>query len=1094
MNIDKEALQTGIPGDIITYTLSYWNTGLCENGNAYNVRIIDTLPENTTFINASVPPVVEGNLLIWDIPQVDAGDSGTITVDVMINPGMPENTYYVRVYEYKKYAAVREDWIGLGGILSYDEYSVVLDETHKYWHDINEVQIHRNSEEIGDVNMALYQRCIFDDIVVEFLDNEGVGEQFKGFFRIYTHVVPGMQLSSEFTQWNEETREWNTDIYAGDTFYLFVFLENGGKGMARGIRYNFEYDIPSKDATWMYLNYCEQNAFDLYPDETGYIILAMEAPPVDFEKKYTTTVHITWKDDLGVSSATEKTFTVNVKPQPQSKVLRVEKHVVGSGEIHVGETRRIQVFIRNWSDEDQDVAFEDNIPEGLSVVEGTPEFAGTIGPQETVEVDYVLRGDAEGSYSFSGEAYYEDVYGSHKVISNLIEIQVIGTEALSLTKEISKNYLSEGEIITVSLTLRNHTEDTITEIMLVDIVPDEFTVTETFTDGAEWEGDILRYTTDTLEPTKAQIVKYAIKAPSQPGRYSMLGARTTYLIRGTKKEKTTDTIEIIVPEADPPSVDVKMDILERIPSENMEILTLQLKLSGTTAPVKNIHLHLDHGGFVVLGAEGRRENGLIYEIDTLDPGEMYITKATFKTGVGDKELSFIIDGSYRDELGLEYFFNEELPVSFVTKKPIVTAIRSLEESTLRFGYSTQLVYTVENTGEGEAVVSLRDEFPEAVGKAYSWEGRLDPGEKHSLRYTLTPERAGTFELSGVSVTYIDRFGNQYTAPSEALTLQVEGLVLVKTVEGSTVALTLTNTYSEKAFAILIEDSIPEGFDIDGTLQFNVDYLDAGESQVFSYDITAFGSAVELPAAQLAWEDIYRDRYTATSNTLTIPYEEEEEKEEEPEEEEEKQTPTSPPPSPKPPEEIEKGFDLKYLFIPITAIGIILALYYLFSRRKEEIYGIPLSEDIWPGEGEGDVWSRVEEAPRRDGKRYVPTYRMKERREITRTEELSKDDIEIQKLWRADMTVNPQRKSQVLSPVAPQKPPEGDEGREEKKFWREYIDSNKAKTLKQDLKNLEMKEKEYKERDDKKMIKEISQLKRIIIDEIRTMEGSYENIS
>ena len=1095
MGISKEAPSTGIPGDIITYTIKYQNTGLCENGNAYNVKIIDTLPENTTFINASVAPLVDGNLLIWEIPQVDPGESGEITVDVMINPAMPENSYYVRVYEYKKYAMVKEEWIGLGGIISYDDYSLILDETHKYWYDINEVQIHKGSQKKDDVNMGLYQRCVYDNIVFEFLDNSGMGEKFKGFFRIYKRVIPNINVSSEFKRWDKEKKVWDSEIYSNDKFYLFVYLknvENGlniGKGMARDISYYFESDLNCKDVTWMYLNYCEQNLFDIYPNETGYIILEMDAPPVDFEKKYSVDAHISWKDDLGNSFETEKTFNVNVKPSPTSKVLRVEKHIVGSNEMKVGETKKIQVFIRNWNEKEIYVEFEDNIPQGLSVVEGTPEFKGKIKPEETKEIDYVLKGDQEGSYSFSGEAYYEDIYGKHKVISNLIDIHVIGTEKLTLTKEISKNYLSEGEIINISLMLRNNTEDDIKDIEIVDILPEDFTLVELFDKNTEWdtENKILRYEIDKLEPTKAKIIKYAVKAPSKSGKYSFLGVRATYIINGSKKEKTTSDFDIIIPEAVPPSLNVDMKTLERIPSEDKEIITLQLTLSCGVSLIKNIHLKLDYPGFRVLDSEGRIEEGLIYDVDELNPGDEYITKATFETDVGDKELSFVLNGSYEDNIGLDYSLNKELKVSFITKKPIIKITRSVEESTIRFGYSTQIIYTIENTGEGKADIKLKDEIPDYIGNDYIWEGKLDPGEKHSLRYKITPKRAGLFELSEASLIYNDRFGNEYTGYSEKTTLEVKGLVFEKKLEENTVTLKVTNTYSEKAFDIEIEDYIPEGYETDRALSFHMNQLNSNESKEFSYIITRFGDSLELPGAKIVWKDIYQDIYEVESNGISITYEEE--KEEKEEKEEEKETPAPPATSPKPTlAKPSKKINLKYLFIPIISIIVALILYYLLSGRKEEVYGIPVSE--------GDVWAPIEEKEIEreiEGKRKLWNYKKKERDKniLNEIEKPSKEDLEIHRLWNMDLEPKRERNVRIPTPVfTAQKP----ERTEEMKFWKDYMENNKLKALKNDLKNLEIKEREYKEKGDKNMAKEISKLKKIVKNEIKEREGSYENVS
>jgi len=455
--------------------------------------------------------------------------------------------------------------------------------------------------------------------------------------------------------------------------------------------------------------------------------------------------------------------------------------------------------------------------------------------------------------------------------------------------------------------------------------------------------------------------------------------------------------------------------------------------------------------------------------------------------VGDKELSFVLNGSYEDNIGLDYSLNKELKVSFITKKPIIKITRSLEESTIRFGYSTQIIYTVENTGESKADIKLKDEIPDYIGNDYIWEGKLDPGEKHSLRYKITPKKAGAFELSEASLIYKDRFGNEYTAYSEKTIIEVRGLVFEKTLEENTVTLNVTNTYSEKAFDIEIEDYLPEGYETDRALSFHINQLSSDESKEFSYVITKFGDSLELPEAKIVWKDIYQDSYEVESNRVAISYEEEEEKEEK---EEEKETPTPPTTSPKPThEKPSKKINLKYLFIPIISIIVALILYYLFSGRKEEVYGIPVSE--------GDVWAPIEEKEiEREikGKRKVWNYKKKEREIkniLNEIDKPSKEDLEIHKLWNMDLEPKRERNVKIPTPVVTiQKP----ERTEEMKFWKDYMENNKLKALKDDLKVLEIKEKGYKEKGDKNMAKEISELKKIVKNEIKEKEGSYENVS
>lgn len=73
-------------GDTLTYTLSYTNTG---EGNATNVRLSDPIPANTTYVvnsaSANGSYDASANKLTWNIGNVAAGASGSVTFQVTVN-------------------------------------------------------------------------------------------------------------------------------------------------------------------------------------------------------------------------------------------------------------------------------------------------------------------------------------------------------------------------------------------------------------------------------------------------------------------------------------------------------------------------------------------------------------------------------------------------------------------------------------------------------------------------------------------------------------------------------------------------------------------------------------------------------------------------------------------------------------------------------------------------------------------------------------------------------------------------------------------------------------------------------------------------
>jgi uncharacterized repeat protein (TIGR01451 family) len=83
-------VSTADPGDAITYTLDYENSG---SGNAGNVTIVDTLPADVEFVSASLTPdSIVGNVLTWDLGVVGALTNGSITIYAKVTPGTPDKT------------------------------------------------------------------------------------------------------------------------------------------------------------------------------------------------------------------------------------------------------------------------------------------------------------------------------------------------------------------------------------------------------------------------------------------------------------------------------------------------------------------------------------------------------------------------------------------------------------------------------------------------------------------------------------------------------------------------------------------------------------------------------------------------------------------------------------------------------------------------------------------------------------------------------------------------------------------------------------------------------------------------------------------
>jgi uncharacterized repeat protein (TIGR01451 family) len=90
MTVSKYAnVSTAAPGDVITYTITYKNTG---TGTAGHVWINDTIPADTTFVSASPGYTsVSGDTYTWHITNVATG-AYTITIKVRVDTGTPDKT------------------------------------------------------------------------------------------------------------------------------------------------------------------------------------------------------------------------------------------------------------------------------------------------------------------------------------------------------------------------------------------------------------------------------------------------------------------------------------------------------------------------------------------------------------------------------------------------------------------------------------------------------------------------------------------------------------------------------------------------------------------------------------------------------------------------------------------------------------------------------------------------------------------------------------------------------------------------------------------------------------------------------------------
>ncbi len=70
------------PGDTISYLLEFANQG---NASAESVSIEDTIPLNTTFVSSTGGGQLVGNLVTWDLGQLQPSESGSVSLTVLVS-------------------------------------------------------------------------------------------------------------------------------------------------------------------------------------------------------------------------------------------------------------------------------------------------------------------------------------------------------------------------------------------------------------------------------------------------------------------------------------------------------------------------------------------------------------------------------------------------------------------------------------------------------------------------------------------------------------------------------------------------------------------------------------------------------------------------------------------------------------------------------------------------------------------------------------------------------------------------------------------------------------------------------------------------
>jgi uncharacterized repeat protein (TIGR01451 family) len=999
MTIGKEGPAAQGAGTI-HYKITVVNRGFGPYADAFNIVVIDKIPKyvSAPFNITSTNPFViintfdsdgDGTIdtIMWTLDQLVAGDSFQLGFDVTIEiEEVPYNCYRLKVFTYDLYRPEQDRFLGMGGIARVGEYKITPEDVTEVIKDAVFTQIMKGAERLENYLIKIFESKIYDKKFY-FQFSEFSEKDRSARFELFSSVAPAMDLNIYWGILEQTAMETGSpQIYSGDLFLAHVLLRNDGDGTASEISYELDApDFNPTDMTWVY-DLEKHLKLEIGPGEQAGLLFLMNAPSVSHETTFPVKVKITYSDGLDVQTET-KTVYMNVLSERRASVSLKKTIVEGKSvvketgkevaDMRVGEERTITAYIKNLSEDTiKQVHYIDQIPPGLEVVEGHAEWMGTLEPGESVKVTYKIKVKQIGVYQFRGKTFYKDERDHvYEGVSNVTEIRVVTDPGPKLNREIDSTIIAKGDTVTVVIRVENDTPNVLEHIQVVDIIPEGFTVEQLETKGLEEDDGTVRYYIDELNPDKYILLKYTLKSGEKAGKFNYKGVRLAYEnADGLKQEILTEDQSLLIPETETPNVKLEHELKRKVDADG-EYITVILTIPNTGGiSAKNIKIRtllLEGTEFVEASTNYLQEGDtLTFSVDEIAAGEEVVMKYTFKVPHFNQDRTYGLkfDTVYSDDFEREYSVEMEDEFDVKAQKPSLKVTKVVDKNAVKLNFSVRVAINVINEGEIPATTHVVDPLPDGMillSGTNEWEGLLEPGESAQIIYEMLCTRVGTIAIPKATASYQDKWKISYTAESGQTVLNVRGILVEKSVDvgtlkvGEVVVITVvvTNTYDERATNVVIEDSIPEEFEVvEGDTSWNIAVLNPSEALTFMYSLKPeTAGSFNLGAARATFIDVYNDRHESVSGSISISTEEMVPPEEE-----------IPIPT-KPPEEVvetladrlAKSFDITLILVIflIMAITMMLAFLLIERRRTEEELAV---EELPPVPSEREViWKKEE---------------------------------------------------------------------------------------------------------------------------------------
>jgi uncharacterized repeat protein (TIGR01451 family) len=845
------------PGDTIIYTIEYENIG---TGWATLVEILDTIPEDTTFVSATGGYSDSGDEYTWTLGDVGPGASGTITIEVTVDVPTPDETL---LHNTAKLDYADANGNSYGPMCDYADVDVTAPEL-----SITKVA----SVEVADPG----------DTITYTIDYSNDGTGWATLVEI-VDTIPGA------TTYVTSTPAY-TSVSIDDFEYWIGDLGPGASGQ---ITIEVTVDVPTADETLLHnvavLDWADANG-NYYPQLDDFADVDVTAPVMTFSKTASVT-----EADPGDTII----YTINYKNWGTGIATLVE--IVDTIPDHVTVVDATAGYTVSGSDYTWTIGDLGPGQYGTITIEVTVNLQTT---DQTLLHNYVTLdyADANGNYY-----PFMDSYADVDVTSPI----------LSITKVASVSTADPGDTIVYTIDYENSGTGWATLVEIVDTIPDHVTVVDA-TSGYTLSGNEYTWYIGDLGPGASGTITIEVTVDVPTDDDTLLyneatldwaDANENYYDQLLAYANTVVTAPIL-------TLTKTVDVDYADPDDTVTY-TIEYTNIGTgwATLVEILDTIPEDTTFVsATGSYTKVDDDITWTIGDVAPSGTGTITVVVKVDLQTDDQSILHNEAWLDWADANGNYYTELYdfADTIVTAPILTFSKSTPDGTADPGDVLVYTLTYENLGTGWATqVSIDDNIPIShvtligaspnwngvSGGIYTWDiGDVAPGGSGSITVSVKVDVGVADETllhNGGTLYWADANGNFYTPLTDFANVFVTAPILsmTKTADvedadpGDTIIYTIEYTNSGTGWASLVEivDTIPEDTTfvgstpapsdvVDDTYTWTIGDLAPGATETVVVEVTV---DVPTPDETLLYNEATLDWADANGNYYTQLWDDEE---------------------------------------------------------------------------------------------------------------------------------------------------------------------------------------------------------------------------